>query len=160
MNQIPQGTTQFALKTNREIRSAQIHDCLSLIATLTNCIRLASGIEGGPGGESSGSTPPFSAIPLSALERSLGHACQRLDWLLATNKDWDLPTSDTHTAALKYFAQQLTIQRQGIQATQMQLETMAERLANETSAIRRGLELALQNPDLTKPLTEEEQKPI
>jgi hypothetical protein len=129
----------LSLPSNGSLLSGQIRDCISTIATLTNCIRISSAhIE-----------QTESAIPvehtgheraLTALEESLARACSRLDLLMSHSKGWGLPDRDASTAGLKYFDQKILLQQQVIQQNALALRTMEDRLQQQTDLLNRQLQ--------------------
>jgi len=134
------------VRSNRELHTAQIHDCLASIASLTNCLRVAASSDSfGPDYETEqGKTKALDSNSRAALELSLGKACSRLDALLDDAARWNLPDTDSHTLAIKYFTQSIIAQQQINESTAIQIHSLQQRLDEEAGARRLILNASVQ----------------
>jgi len=134
--------TSFALVGNRDILKSQIQDCITTIATMTNCIRIHS-IPNSPDAESSIPQKDegyHSEKSITTLEESLFHACQRLDALMKADERWVAPPTDAHTLAIKYFTQQIMLQQQAVRSNEIALEEMKIREKQATELLRQEMQ--------------------
>jgi hypothetical protein len=135
-NNIPQAP-MLALHTNRQVANSQIVDCLTAIASLTNSLRVASSI---PDPEGTGhDVPALDGGVRMSIEVTIRNVCDRLDALMQADARWELPKDDVHTAGMKFMTQQVIEQQQRIQATQMELGELKQRLADQTDVMRETL---------------------
>jgi hypothetical protein len=129
------------VRTNREFNAGMIHDCLTVISSLTGCLRIAAGNENTftEDGSMTKAAPELDGGARLALEASLSRACKRLDDLLNDNARWEEPRYDAHDSSMKYFQQQIQINQINLHSAQAQLAALEERLKNENDILREGM---------------------
>lgn len=86
---------EAVLKTNKELSSYQIADCLAIIGNLTGFLSRGQAQSLFSEDNSHVGTQLDGGVK-SALETTIINACNRLDAMIADDRRWTLPATDGH----------------------------------------------------------------
>ena len=135
--------SSMSLKTNRNILSESVHDCMYAIATMTNCLRMLTFEPPSPESSIPGDTGPAArpkdSASVIALETSILRACARCDRLMGDDSKWQLPAHDIHDTGIKYFNQQILLRQQDIRANEVRLKSLEQQLEMQRDLIQEEL---------------------
>jgi hypothetical protein len=133
---LPATPMQVNVRSNRDLYSGQIHDCLAAIAHLTQMLRVASGAEGN---SEMATLPPLDKEARAAMEASLMQACNRLDELMNDSKRWKVPAVDAHTLGMEFLQSQIRYNHLQVRSLEIQIGGLKERIEQENAIIAQSL---------------------
>lgn len=132
-NPLPAATPmQVNVRSNRDLYSSQIHDCLAAIAHLTQMLRIASSTEGGT---ENPALPALDKNARTAMEASLMQACSRLDELMNDSRRWKAPPVDALSLGMDFLKSQVQYNNLMVKSLEIQLRGLKDRLDQENAII-------------------------